>query len=338
MTRGLLVALLLAAPLGGQEKPLLTPKAYGQWETLGQARLSPDGAWVTYGISRVNDENELRISNRTSGAPPVIVAFGLLPTFSADSRWVAYMVGVSPKERDRYYPANYDAKKKYPMIVYTYERLSQGYHRSITPRENDYYNANVFTQHGYFVLMPDIVFRPREPGIAVLQSVEPAVRAVVARGLVDAAKVGHAGHSQGGYEAAYLATHSKLFTTTVMGSGSSDMISFAGQIHWNSVPEFDHWETGQFRMEVPPWEDMAAMVNNSPLNKVHQMHAKSVLVEIGGEDPTVDMRQGVEFYNYARRAGKHVVMLLYPGDGHSLARKENAGITSAASCNGLRTT
>lgn len=232
-------------------------------------------------------------------------------------------IGV-PLQAILYYPANFDPKKKYPMIVYTYELLSQGLHGYITPRENDYYNANVFTQNGYFVLMPDIVFRPREPGIAVLQSVEPAVRAVIARGLVDPAKVGHAGHSQGGYEAAYLATHSKLFATTVMGSGISDMWSFAGQMHWSSVPEFDHWETGQFRMQVPPWEDVAAMNANSPLNKVNTMYAKSVLVEIGSEDPTVDMRQGVEFYNYARRAGKHVVMLNYPGEGHSLSKRENA--------------
>ena len=232
-------------------------------------------------------------------------------------------IGV-PLQAILYYPANYDAKKKYPMIVYTYELLSQGLHGYITPRENDYYNANVFTQNGYFVLMPDIVFRPREPGLAVLQSVEPAVSTVLARGLVDPAKVGHAGHSQGGYEAAFLATHSKMFATAVMGSGISDMISFAGQMHWSSVPEFDHWETGQFRMQVPPWEDMPAMVANSPLAKIHEMPAKSILIEIGGEDPTVDMRQGVEMYNYARRAGKNAVMLLYPGEGHSLAKKENA--------------
>ncbi|MBC8089450.1 MAG: S9 family peptidase [Phycisphaerae bacterium] len=251
-------------------------------------------------------------------------------TFQKDYAWgkaelmdFRSSIGV-PLQAILYYPANYDKNKKYPMIVYTYELLTQGLHRYITPRENDYYNANVFTQHGYFVLMPDIVFRPREPGIAVLQSVEPAVKAVIARGLVDAARVGHAGHSQGGYEAAYLATHSKLFATTVMGSGISDMWSFAGQMHWSSVPEFDHWETGQFRMQVPPWEDVAAMNANSPLAKVHTMYAKSMLVEIGSEDGTVDMRQGVELYNYARRAGKHVVMLLYPGEGHSLAKKENA--------------
>ena len=229
-----------------------------------------------------------------------------------------------PLQAILYYPANYDKSKKYPMIVYTYELLSQELHRYRVPRENDYYNANVFTQNGYFVMMPDIVFRPREPGISVLHSVEPAVRAVIARGLVDAANIGHCGHSQGGYEAYYLATHSALFKTAVAGAGITDMFSFAGQMHWSSVPEFDHWETGQFRMQVAPWEDTQAMINNSPLNKVHVMAAKSILMEIGGEDPTVDMRQGVEFWNYARRAGKDAVLLLYPGEGHGLGKKENA--------------
>lgn len=230
----------------------------------------------------------------------------------------------TPLQGILYYPANYDASKKYPMIVYTYELLSQQLHRYIVPRENDYYNANVFTQNGYFVLMPDIVFRPRDPGVSVLHSVEGAVKSVIARGLVDPASIGHAGHSQGGYEAYYLATHSSLFKTAVAGAGISDMWSFAGQMHWTSVPEFDHWETGQFRMQVAPWEDPQAMMRNSPLNRVHLMPAKSILIEIGSEDPTVDMRQGVLFYNYARRAGKHAVMLNYPGEGHGLGKRENA--------------
>ncbi len=223
-----------------------------------------------------------------------------------------------------YYPANYDSSKKYPMIVYTYELLSQNLHDYVAPRENSYYNTTVFTQNGYFVLMPDIVFHPRQPGVSTQQSVEGAVKSVLARGLVDPARVGHVGHSMGGYEAAFLGTHSKMFATTIVGSGITDMISFAGQNHWQGgSAEFDHWETGQFRMEVAPWEDFKAMLDNSPLATVQQMPAKAILVMVGGDDGTVDPRQGSVFYNYARRAGKQVVMLLYPGEGHGLTKKEN---------------
>lgn len=314
----------------------------------GYARLQPNGevqalvlADASIGGLAKADSSDKVIFVRQSFAesPNVFLADGALANakkvsdtnpFQKDYAWgkaeltnFTSTIG-KPLQAILYYPANYDPSKKYPMIVYTYELLSQGLHRYIVPRENDYYNANVFTQNGYFVLMPDIVFRPREPGLAVLQSVEAAVNKVIARGLVDPANIGHCGHSQGGYEAYFLATHSKLFKTAVAGAGISDMWSFAGQMHWSSVPEFDHWETGQFRMQVAPWEDPVAMQRNNPLDKVHVMPAKSMLIEIGGDDPTVDMRQGVEFYNYARRAGKNAVMLLYPGEGHGLGKKENA--------------
>lgn len=223
-----------------------------------------------------------------------------------------------------YYPANYDPSKKYPLIVYTYELLSQKLHDYIVPDDRNYYNATVFSQQGYFVLMPDIVFRPREPGIGTRYAVEPAVRALISRGLVDPARVGHIGHSQGGYQAAYLATHSDLFVTTIVGSGITDMVSFAGQLHWSEgTSEFDHWETGQFRMQVAPWQDWQAMTDNSPLAQVQNMKAKAVLLEVGSVDGTVDPRQGSLFYNYARRAGKNVVMLTYPGEAHRLVKREN---------------
>ena len=41
------------------------------------------------------------------------------------------------------------------------------------------------------------------------------------------------------------------------------------------------------------------------------------------DDGTVDPRQGSLFYTYARRAGKQVVLLSYPGEGHGLSKKEN---------------
>jgi dipeptidyl aminopeptidase/acylaminoacyl peptidase len=279
-----------------------------------------------YSRQRYDESPSLRVGTDIANAKTIVAtnpfakdyAWGKVELFNFKST-----IGV-PLQALLYYPANYDPSKKYPMIVYTYELLSQGLHNYVAPTETNYYNATVFTQNGYFVLMPDIVFRPREPGLGTQQSVEAAVRSVLARGLVDPARVGHVGHSQGGYEAAFLGTHSKLFATTVVGSGITDMISFAGQLHWSSGnAEFDHWETGQFRMQVAPWEDMKAMIDNSPLAMVDKMPAKAMLLEVGSDDGTVDPRQGSLFYNYARRAGKDVVMLMYPGEGHGLAKKEN---------------
>ena len=43
----------------------------------------------------------------------------------------------------------------------------------------------------------------------------------------------------------------------------------------------------------------------------------------GTEDGSVDWMQGLEYYNMARRKGKEVILLSYPGEGHHLGRKEN---------------
>jgi len=48
-----------------------------------------------------------------------------------------------------------------------------------------------------------------------------------------------------------------------------------------------------------------------------------MLVYFGDKDGTVDWHQGVEFYNYARRAGKFLVMLVYPGEDHGAREKPN---------------
>ena len=83
-----------------------------------------------------------------------------------------------------YYPAGYQAGRRYPMIVYVYERLSQGVHSYVAPDERQAYNITVFTQNGYLVLEPDIVYEDRRPGTSAVGCVEPAVQAVLATGLV----------------------------------------------------------------------------------------------------------------------------------------------------------
>ena len=133
-----------------------------------------------------------------------------------------------------FYPAGYEAGKKYPMVVYLYEKLSDGLHRYSAPSERDYYNPAAFTQNGYFLFQPDIVFQPREPGRSVIDCVEPAVKKVVEMGLVDARKVGVVGHSWGGFDASFLATHSDVFAAAVAGAPITNLVSNYGNHHWSS--------------------------------------------------------------------------------------------------------
>ena len=75
-------------------------------------------------------------------------------------------------------------------------------------------------------------------------------------------------------------------------------------------------------MDVPYWDDMAAYVRNSSVMSITKLQTP-MLVFFGDKDGTVDWHQGVEFYNYARRAGKFLVMLVYAGENHSARDKPN---------------
>jgi dienelactone hydrolase len=223
-----------------------------------------------------------------------------------------------------YYPAGYEPGRKYPMIVYMYEKLSQNVHRYVVPSDRDYYNIAVFTSQGYFVFEPDIVFTPRQPGVSVVQCVVPGVKRVIQTGMIDPKRVGAVGHSWGGFDAAYLATYTNgVFAAAVAGAPITDLVSYYGDHHWSSgIAETDHIETGQERMEVALYENFQAYVAGSAVFNVHNMTVP-LLLEAGDVDGTVAWHQSIELYNIARRAKKNVVMLAYIGEDHGLRQKKN---------------
>lgn len=97
------VAAAAVLPLESQaaaSKPAITPDDYGKWEELGRATLSDDGRWMVYPITRLNEENELRI-RRLADDSLIVVPYGTSPAFSDDGRWLAYSIGVSPDETKR---------------------------------------------------------------------------------------------------------------------------------------------------------------------------------------------------------------------------------------------
>lgn len=252
-----------------------------------------------------------------------------LNPFQADYAWGrAELIDFKNKKGTRlqgilHYPANHDPSKKYPMVVYMYEKLSDGLNRYVAPDERSPYNLTAFTQRGYFVLQPDIVFVARQPGLSVADCVGAAVAKVTSMGLVDPGKIGITGHSWGGFDTVFLATNTKLFAAGVAGAPITNLVSNYGNHHWSSgIAETDHIETGQQRMEVPIYDDPEAYIRNSSTSYVNTM-TTPLLVMFGEADGTVHFHQGVELYNVARRAGKQVVMLVYPGEDHGLRRRPN---------------
>ncbi len=223
------------------------------------------------------------------------------------------------------YPANYQPGKKYPMLVYYYEKLSQGFHQYVGPSDRTVYNTQNFSQEGYFVLRPDVVFQKRNPGWSGLDCVTSAVKtAVAAVAEIDAKKVGAMGHSWGGYQTAFYAVHApETFATAIAGAPLTDLVSFYGYTSGNSgLAEAQHFETGQERMDVSLWEDRNAFIRNSTVFAMDSLRIP-LLLEEGDADGNVNAFQSQELYNFGRRLGKEVVYLVYEGENHNVARVES---------------
>ena len=56
-------------------------------------------------------------------------------------------------------PAGYEKGKRYPMIVYFYEKpLAHGHHQYSMPTYDDRPHMSFYASNGYLVLQPDIVY------------------------------------------------------------------------------------------------------------------------------------------------------------------------------------
>lgn len=221
-------------------------------------------------------------------------------------------------------PAGYVKGKKYPTVVYYYEKMSQSLHQYSVP---DYpraaWNPNVYTSNGYAVFMPDIVYTLDDPGMSAVWCVLPGVKAAVQTGVIDEKNIGIHGHSWGGYQTCFLATQTNMFKAAAAGAALTNLVSMYDLIYWNwGNSNMSIFESSQGRFRGGPWENWDAYLRNSPLYHVKKVTTPLLLLH-NDKDGAVDFTQGIEFYNALRRLKKPVVMLQYKGENHGLAKMEN---------------
>jgi fermentation-respiration switch protein FrsA (DUF1100 family) len=224
-----------------------------------------------------------------------------------------------------YYPANYDSTKKYPMVVYIYEKLSQHLHTYVNPtlHNNIGINTSNLNAQGYLVLHPDISYAMDDVGISATDCVVSATKAVIAMGIAQADKIALTGHSFGGYEADFIATQTDIFATIISGAGSSDLVNTYLSIGWNTgKPEAWRFEDHQYRMERPMYANMEGFLRNSPVMQASKI-TTPMLIWTGEQDRQVHYYQSIEFYNALRRLGKKTIMLVYPNNGHILTESDS---------------
>ncbi len=223
------------------------------------------------------------------------------------------------------YPANYEPGKKYPMLVYYYEKMSQRVHVFSKPVYDDRPHMSLYASNGYLVLMPDIEYEMGKPGSSAMDCVTSAVKKVIEFGYADPERVGLQGHSWGGYETAFMITQPHIFryACAVAGAAASELFSDFNQVYKRTgTNNRGYHETSQGRIGTNPWEAQELYISQSPLQNVRNINAPFMLLH-GTVDGAVDWIQGLVYYNAARYWGKEVIFLSYPDEPHHLRKLEN---------------
>ncbi len=218
-----------------------------------------------------------------------------------------------------YKPENFDPNKKYPMMVYIYEKLTQNVNHFVNPAPGTSINVSYYVSNGYLVLEPDIVYVTGYPGQSALKCVLPAIQSVVDRGFVDEKAIGIQGHSWGGYQIAYMVTQTNRFRAVAAGAPVVDMISAYDGIRWGTgITRQFQYERTQSRIGGSIWQYPTRFIENSPIFWADRVQTPVMILQNDG-DTAVPWYQGLEFFLALRRLGKEVYLFNYNGQPHGLS-------------------
>jgi dipeptidyl aminopeptidase/acylaminoacyl peptidase len=213
-------------------------------------------------------------------------------------------------------PADFDPSRKYPLLVVIHGGPT-GVSRAV-PFTSTIYPIDVWVPRGVLVLEPNYrgsagygeTFRAlnvRNLGVGDAWDVLSGVDSLIAKGLVDSAKVGTMGWSQGGYISAFLATHDAArFKAISVGAGISDWMTY--YVNTDITPF-----TRQY-LKATPWDDPEIYAKTSPITYIKQAKTPT-LIQHGAADQRVPLPNAYELYHGLQDNHVPTKLIVYQGFG-----------------------
>jgi dipeptidyl aminopeptidase/acylaminoacyl peptidase len=213
-------------------------------------------------------------------------------------------------------PLDFDPAKKYPLLVVIHGGPT-GVSRAV-PFSSTIYPIDVWVPRGVLVLEPNYrgsagygeTFRAlnvRNLGVGDAWDVLAGVDSLIAKGMVDPARVGTMGWSQGGYISAFLATHDAArFKTISVGAGISDWMTY--YVNTDITPF-----TRQY-LKATPWDDPEIYAKTSPITYIKQAKTPT-LIQHGATDQRVPLPNAYELYHGLQDNHVPTKLIVYQGFG-----------------------
>lgn len=223
-----------------------------------------------------------------------------------------------------YKPEDFNPNKKYPMIVYFYEKLSDNLYSYQPPAPTpSRLNITYFVSNGYLVFTPNISYEIGHPGKSAEEFINSGVEHLKKNPWVDGTKIGIQGQSWGGYQVSHLITATNMYAAAWAGAPVVNMTSAYGGIRWATGRNRQfQYEKTQSRIGATLWEKPELYIENSPLFHLPKV-TTPVAIMHNDEDGAVPWYQGIEMFTALKRLGKPAWLLNYNNDAHNLVQRQN---------------
>jgi dipeptidyl aminopeptidase/acylaminoacyl peptidase len=151
----------------------------------------------------------------------------------------------------------------------------------------------------------------RNLGVGDMWDVMTGVDHLVKQGIVDTARMGSMGWSQGGYISAFLTTNTDRFKAISVGAGISNWVTYY-------VSTDIHPFTRQY-LKANPWVDPAIYARTSPMTTIRQARTPT-LIQHGEFDRRVPIQNAYELFQGLQDVGVPARLIVYKGFGHGITK------------------
>ena len=291
--------------------------------------IAPDGKTIVYVGNSMTSPNEIYRINLDNPDRPMNLSNANVELSSLkkpeDLEWLGAMNtkihGFLVK------PANFDASKKYPLLVIIHGGPQSAFNDSWGYR----WNPQIFANAGYIVFMPN----PRGStgygqkfvneisgdwgGKAYVDIMNGVADVLKKNSFIDKTRIGAAGASYGGYMIDWIQGHNNdprfKFKVLHSHSGVYNLESMAGTTEelWFANYEF----------KGMPWENPAMYARWSP-NKFVNSFKTPTLITQGEIDYRVPVNQSLEFFTALQRRNIESKLVIFPDEGHWILKPQNS--------------
>lgn len=218
-----------------------------------------------------------------------------------------------------YLPPNFDAAKKYPMIVY--------YYGGTTPTARTFehpYPGHVFAAQGYvvYVVQPSgatgfgqkfAAMHVNAWGKRTAEDIIEGTKLFMKEHpYVNDKKIGCIGASYGGFMTMYLQTQTDIFAAAVSHAGISSISSYWGEGYWGYT-----YSSGASANSYP-WNNPDLYVKQSPLFNADKIKTP-ILLTHGTVDTNVPIGESIQMYTALKILGKPVEFIQVKDENHGVA-------------------